>query len=488
MAEIFDLLSAAMGRPDPRMQIAAAMGQAPGQAGSNTGPMPLPGAAGAAPGGGGSPGAPTAGGPPAANPGAPGGGAPGGPGGAGGAAPQPPQPQAYQSPPDLIGMYTQLAQRQQANEGFNRGIGMLAAAFAAPRDRGLIMNAMAGQSGNADDFMRNVIGLQQFNQQQQAYQSLQAAAPALAVQLFGDGADKDPGKMAQARAIIASGSYGSIEANLAGVGGSPAWQAQKKAEKARLEAGQSIPWTPGDPASYAAWNAQQMDEAHGREKDLIADRANFQPAVNAFDTVLGDLQTLRNAPNLGDILGAANQFKQPGTIGVSPATANVAALYNKIMGGQYAAGVQDFKGAGRITQQELKQDLPSQSTMPNRNTDVASFQQSIDDYAAKIRAKRALLFGQAGQLSDPRLSDEDYNSPSMSIYRPGGDLYVPGQRARAPSAPQPAASPASPAAPASGAQKLSDADLAEAKQRIAAGDKGVIPFLKGKGYDTSGLE
>src|SRR5882672_9078008 len=132
MPGLFDLIQGAMGHPDPAMQIHAALGQLPGQPGSPQGPQPL-----AAPAG-----PPTGATGQAGPPGASGGSAP--PGGA----PAPPQPQAYQTPPDLGSMFVQLMQRQQGNEQFNRGLGMLAAGFAQPRDRATMIDAMSGQSGD----------------------------------------------------------------------------------------------------------------------------------------------------------------------------------------------------------------------------------------------------------------------------------------------------------------------------------------------------
>ena len=70
------------------------------------------------------------------------------PGGPQGAPQAPPQPQAYQTPPDLGQMFVTLMQRQQSSEQFNRGLGMLAAGFAQPRDRETMINAMQGQSGD----------------------------------------------------------------------------------------------------------------------------------------------------------------------------------------------------------------------------------------------------------------------------------------------------------------------------------------------------
>ena len=164
-------------------------------------------------------------------------------------------------------------------------------------------------------------------------------------------------------------------------------------------------------------------------------------------------------PGLEGILGGAGQFNQAGNPFNSDQTSKALALYNKIMGNQYASGVQDFKGAGRITQQELKQDLPGQSTMGTRNQSLADFTQGVQDYITKLQTKRAQLFGAAGQLASPDLSDEDYAKISP-IYKPGGDLYVPTQKPR----PEPPATPAAaatasaaPTTPASSAATASPA-------------------------------
>ena len=161
MAGLFDLIQTAMGRPDPSMAIARALGQGPGQPGSPQGPQPLAG-----------PQPPAAG--PAGQGGAPGAsGAPPGP-------PAAPQPQATQTPPDLGQMFVQLTQQQRASEGFNRGLGMLAAGFAQPRDRAAMIDAMSGQSGDPGSTMSTLMRLQQWNLQQQRMADMQKNLPAIA--------------------------------------------------------------------------------------------------------------------------------------------------------------------------------------------------------------------------------------------------------------------------------------------------------------------
>ena len=169
---LFDLIQTAMGRPDPRMQLAAALNQAPGQSGSNTGPIPgAPPAPGAGAGG---PSNPAGGGPPAAAGGAPQ--TPQQP-------PQPPQPQAYQSPPDLAQAYLQLAGRAQAEQQFNNGIAGMVASLYPGRTSGALVSALRGNVQDPSETFGTLMKLQMFNQQAQQLQAFQRAVPDIAKQL-----------------------------------------------------------------------------------------------------------------------------------------------------------------------------------------------------------------------------------------------------------------------------------------------------------------
>jgi hypothetical protein len=369
-------------------------------------------------------------------------------------------------------MFVQLMQRQQSNEQFNRGAGMLAAGFAAPRDRETMINAMGGQSGDAGGLMGNLMKLQQYNIEQQQMAAYRQSVPGM---LQKAGLDPSYAPLVAADPTILS----KIVETQAGVGGNPAWQAQIRAEKALTGQGKPIPWTPGDPTSYDAYTKATTGEAvttaDAKAKDLSADRANFAPAKTAYDSMIADSQALLKEPGLNGILGGAGQFNQAGNPFNSADTSKALALYGKIMGNQYSAGVQDFKGAGRITQQELKQDLPGQSTMSVRNQSPEDFRQGVQDYITKLQTKRAQLFGQAGQLDHPDLSEDDYGKINP-IYKPGGDLYVGGQTERKAAA-QPPPTPAAPA-PSGGVVTTvkTPADVAA----LPKGTKFVIPDGSGR--------
>jgi hypothetical protein len=147
----------------------------------------------------------------------------------------------------------------------------------------------------------------------------------------------------------------------------------------------------------------------GKEKDLIADQHNFAPALTNYDKTISALDEFMKP----DMQEAAKEFL--GTTGQYNPVANMTdkgkkawSLYKQIMGSQFSSGVQDFKGAGRITQQELNQDLPSQSTMGQLNQTPEDFATATQTYRDQLARRRAGLFGAAQLGNDPRLSDEDY--------------------------------------------------------------------------------
>ena len=385
MPGLFDALQGLMGRPDPSQQIAATLGQAPGQPGSPAGPQP-----GAPP-----PGAP------------PGGGPPGGP-----QAQQqqqaPPTPQVYQSPPDLAQMYMALSQRDQASNQFYSGLGLLAAGMYPGRNPNASMKWAQGMQQDPNSMFNSLVQVHQMQQQQQGLDAFQRSIPDLAKQT---GMTED-----QVRALGPQGAAEVIskiaEAN-AGVGGGPAWMAQQRAEKALIAQGKPIPWTAGDPASYAAWNAantgQAVTTAKTKADDLVADQHNFAPALGNYDKGIGlvdQFMTPKMQAGAKEFLGTVGSMTPVWKMSDDGKAAW--ALYKQIMATQFSAGTQDFKGAGRITQSELTQDAPSQSTMGQLNQDPTDFFAGVQKYRDQLAQHRGNLFGAAQKGDDPRLSDEDY--------------------------------------------------------------------------------
>jgi hypothetical protein len=400
---ILDLLAMAAGHPDPATAIAARLGQMPGQPGSGAGPQPLAGAQGPPVGQAGQAG-------PAASPGASGEAA--GAGGPQQQQQQQPQPTATQTPPDLGQMFVQLMQRQQADQGFNRGLGMLAAGFAQPRDRATMVDAMSQGGPDAGSTMASLMKLQQYNIEQQQMAAYRQAVPGM---LQKAGLDPSYAPLVMANPDILS----KIVETQAGAAGNPAWQAQIKAEAAYAAAGKLPPWTPHDPSSYSAWTAANTASEKTKADDLVADQHNFAPALSNYDKALGmidQFQSPEMQKGAQEFLGTTGQIRPVALMSDQGKAAY--ALYKQIMATQFSAGTQDFKGAGRITQQELTQDAPSQSTMGQLNQAPTDFFNGVAKYRDQIAQHRANLFGASQQATDPRLSDTDYAkyvAPNLDI-------------------------------------------------------------------------
>lgn len=62
----------------------------------------------------------------------------------------PPQPQAYQSPPDLLDLYSQLTDYDTRSRRIDTGLGLLGSAFAQPQNRQTVFNALSGNGSGAE--------------------------------------------------------------------------------------------------------------------------------------------------------------------------------------------------------------------------------------------------------------------------------------------------------------------------------------------------
>ena len=295
---LFNLLAG-----DPRRQLAMALGQGPGQSG-------------------GPPADPSQPAPPPSPP-------------AGGAGPQQQQqpsqqgPQAYQSPPDmqamnqrlqdpnqLMNIMLQMQQRDRATEQFNRGLGMMAAAFSPPRDRATMINAMSGMGGDANADMGSLMRVYQMqyqmNQQRAFAQSLPGLSQTLGIpadQLYALGPDmvremlekswaaKQPTDEARTiqwehdkfiegggteegwkpilQSIISRGMVG---------GNDPMFQTYRQERDAATAQGKT------DFPDYPTWQANKKAEAEGQQK-IAAAQAD---AKTGFDAYNNGLSTLRD--------------------------------------------------------------------------------------------------------------------------------------------------------------------------------------------------
>lgn len=507
MAGLFDLIQAAMGRPNPSMQLAAALGQAPGQAGSNA-PGPVPGAPppSSAPGGGGPP---PPGGPQAA---------PGGPQGAPGAQQppqQPPQPQAYQSPPDMASMYMELAGRAAAERGFNSGLAMIAAGAypgRTPGGVGPLANAMNAGVQDPSAIFNNLMQLQQFQQQQQQRQAFFRAAPDIARQM-----NLTPDEVLAAGPTAVNAA---IQANLppeamrnwtyakkqwiashpddpngiqfeqqfpmsmAIVGGMPgvsdvtrqmyqdqaAWR-QAHTDPKSGQVTQPMPDYLTNISKYQAQKAADVEE----QKGFTDVRKNFGDIQNNYDDIVKRIDNIYNNPNLPNVLQTV--FPTTGKFAAQFRTPQTVQLANDIdqLGGQvYGESFQKAgQGGNRRTQSEVTSLASGLSQVNRTDLDPNAYKNVLMDLRNRTMQAKANLYGEAGWAAPSELQPFQ-----AKIYAPGGELYHgadAGAPSRTPMPAQPSTAPTN-----NDFSKMSSADADAAYEKLPKGATFIGP--DGKRY------
>jgi len=492
---LFDILAQMMGRPDPVAQLAAGLGQGPNQAGSPSGPQPL-----AAGGGASAPPPPTAGAPPDATGGAP--------------PAAPPQPQAYQSSPDMMQMYAQLMQHQAGQEQFNRGLGMLLSSAARPWNRQAIQQQWSGMTPDAGEVMGNIMKLQQWNQQQQQYQTWLKAAPDAAGQLgittneaLAAGPDiiksaiqygakpealrsylgfrdyfvqqhaNDPGPDGQPIGPAGAGKLfeqqNPIPVAMAGLTGAYAdpIDQQRLLERSRWASdpnnkGKPVPAYYGDRASFVAHGQQveQQTKDRGEAVQHFGDlNATLEPLANTLGDVAAD-------PALPSLVGKniATGFVPP-----LPGTA-AGALDAKLGTLQRQAAAAAAKGgpgtAGTLTGMAVNAGDLTKYTTPEGDYRSTVLTPMIKQTLTAM----ANNYGASGQADNMPA----YLRPYLSkVYQPGGELYVGSGSFK--QAPQ----------PAPGKKAITPEMLPAIQKSIETqGPARVFKGLQANKYDTSSLE
>ncbi|QIG66094.1 hypothetical protein PQB35_gp38 [Ochrobactrum phage vB_OspP_OH] len=119
---------------------------------------------------------------------------------------QQPVAQAYQSPPDLAKLYTEVLDRERSNQMIDRGIGLIGASLAFPENRPGIMAAFGGGggsgTGSAASMLEQVMNVQKTNQAIQQMAATRAALPSIAQRYGLD--------MATAQYLLNSGKLDSV--------------------------------------------------------------------------------------------------------------------------------------------------------------------------------------------------------------------------------------------------------------------------------------
>lgn len=498
MAGLADLLY--LGQPDPARQIALALsGQSqPGSPAQGAGPQgsppPSPPANGPAP----TPNAP----PPQQPPLTP------------GAQPPPgsqPQPMAYQSspdmassysqlanPPNLMNLYLQLQQRQNASDQINRGFALIAANHAGnPAMMRNIMDSVGG-GANAGQEVQNLMSLYGAQQQMAAQQQLLGQAPAIAAKLgmdegtvraeilAGRGPDliksMEPTDLARnyqwARDTYTKAHPGAspdeIEAGaqsiLLGAGGGGALGGDMRAMNMARSQWLKDPANQGkDPPGYMT----DLTKWKIFSQDLSDAKTQFGGVNDSLNTFIGHMGDVANNPSLDKITGSTGGILSGAIQGLVPGEVN------NLKTAMTGLGNEAKDMASRGGPKGVNQNLKTLGSSPDDFTNA-----SLTNYRDTVIAPRMRQALQA-QANANGAAGQANNMPGYlklymdQMYQPGGDLDIGGS----PKAVTPDVGPdGKPLKPPN------DATIAAFKNDMEHyGPEKALEHLKAQGFDTSKL-
>jgi hypothetical protein len=168
-----------------------------------------------------------------------------------------------------MGLYLQAVQRSHAEDQFNRGLAMIAAANAPPGQAGVWMNSMNGLSQDPSGMMGNIMKLQQYQYEMQTRQQDLANMPGYAKQLYGDDPTQD--QINTTRMLYNSGQLPQAIEQAQGITGTgpKALQRQTVMNYQKQNPGQPLPdWmTIADPAQFAIKAKDIQNEKDTAEQD-----------------------------------------------------------------------------------------------------------------------------------------------------------------------------------------------------------------------------
>jgi hypothetical protein len=401
---------------------------------------------------------------------------------------QGPQP-TQQQQPDLMSLYAQLYQRQQASEMFNRGLGGLTAAFSPLSQRNALMHEWDNMGGDPNALMNGIMSLQNFNYQQQQRQALAAAAPGLAKQLYGN--NPTPEQLQMAQGLIASGQFGQIETSM--VGGTDLDQRQYiQEQRANQQAGQPT-------VDFATWKAQHAAASAAGTKtaeDYAAEKSGaistFPGLDRQYEKAEADAEYLASNPE-----ATVKAVKDWGTLTkgysgalavkyglVDQATADARAKLDELKNEQFTQGLRDTKNVRSVT--EANKIGASMTAIDNPQASPDFIKGEANRIRDTAQAARGNLIAAAGRQVPAKYSslvDPGYLDKTSPLYNGATMIKSPADVAAASAAPAAGA-----AAPAPALKPLTDAQKAQAQTLIARDGRGpVLQHLQQGGYDTSGL-
>jgi hypothetical protein len=264
-----------------------------------------------------------------------------------------------------MGLYLQAVQRAHAEDTFNRGLSMIAAANAPPGQAGVWMHSMDNLSQDPTGMMGNIMKLQQYQYEQQGRQQMMNNLPQIA---------KDMGiTPAQAQAEYLADQQGFMSAVLTsqglGAGANTAMGQMKAAQRAwqANHPNEPLPWDPGDPESYRAYAATNAMDKKNTQEQVNAGIEEAPDAIRSNQNMVEKLDWLNKHQ-------AAAQFAltHPWAAGAEGYTgmgnqdnATAANIIQYLKSNQYAG---EFKNTKNIRSQTEASTLGNSASMLSSGT------------------------------------------------------------------------------------------------------------------------
>jgi len=381
--------------------------------------------------------------------------------GAGGAGQQPlPQAQVYQADPVTGGMASLLMQAHQRDRTANaidRNTAGIVAGFSPAGERSAILGSVQPQDdtvGVADQ----IVGLQKQKFQNEQAGKFASGVSLMLQQKYGMSKEQADGIAANPQVAGQFIEPTDVQKNIAdwekSARASGMSEADIAAQKAIMLGAAAMPGL--DPVQkdmnhdLMAWRANKDNAGKSppsyltnveeyklhvqgetqKTKEVTATQGNFQPALQAYDKQISELNEFLDPKNrevdpatgmapLDELTGWYNKTLKP-TYQLSERAKRLQTVYTTLMAGQFASAVQDFPGS-RISTKELLTDAPSKSTM-DLGQSTGDLVKATEQYRDQLLDHRANLFGKAQQLDDPNLSDAEHDKYVNQIYKAGGDL------------------------------------------------------------------
>jgi hypothetical protein len=377
--------------------------------------------------------------------------APAGPPPMGAAAPGPNEPKTAQTPESWGSMLMDLQQQNEAQAGFNSSIGMGLAAFSQPRDREMVSKMFNPASPPPDPFkmgesLMNMSSMQQGQDRANQIARLvngpqgQAIADAMHMDLatLRAGLVTDPGmpaKIAQAlgtptdtmrnaqQIAVQMKAEGQPQAvidrtvSLVQTGMLPdVARPMAMAEIAwkRDNPNKPLPWTEGDPASFARYNTTVAAREDQRQEAL-----GKRPGV---DQKLGNIEQQLDEISKNPALPGLMEKMTPTTgswsiIATGPAERALAQQIDQLASEKYVEGLSDPNMGNRKTQTEMTYVGKALSGVLNaRNLKLPDFQAGLERLKEQVKETHANAYGESGDFTG---MNPDLNGYLNDAYRKG---------------------------------------------------------------------